>query len=87
MSDQPTKAPPRVVEGVTFRCYHTSTGHYAWRTDSGRITLDQNFNMTYWHASINGKIMRRKFKRFDTAAAGALREFRETETGAEGSDG
>jgi hypothetical protein len=51
-----TTAPPLVVAGVTFLCYHAGVLRYQWRSEDGRIIVARNAgNATTYRASVDGK--------------------------------
>jgi len=50
-----TSAQPRVVDGVTFFCYHAGVLRYAWRSEDGRIEVARNAGRsTTYRASVDG---------------------------------
>ena len=50
LKQKPTSAHPRVVDGVTFRCYHTGIHRNEWISDDGRSRALHNYRMTYYDA-------------------------------------
>lgn len=72
MSGQPTGAKPKIVGGVTFRCYRVGINQYHWKSDDDRIVCGTSYSMaTYW-GTVDGQSLDKKFRRIDTAMKAAV---------------
>lgn len=71
---KPTGAPPRTIEGVTFRCYHTGITQYEWWSDDGRFAVYGYFSKSGYSAWVDGHLIQsaasghgKNFRTFDNA--------------------
>lgn len=53
--EKPTSAPPKVVMGVTFRCYPSGILQYEWRSDDARLVAWQCPHRESYRATVDGK--------------------------------
>lgn len=72
MTFAPTKARPKVVNGVTFRCYKAGILQYKWQSDDGRCAAyDWPQRMTFG-ASLDGVSLYKRFRSLENAMKAAV---------------
>ena len=72
---KPTSASPQVIDGVTFRCYHTGIQRYEWRSDDGRCSAGLNpFSSTYY-GQADGTTIKKRFRSLTNAMKAAVAAF------------
>lgn len=72
MIGKPTKAKPKVVGGVTFRCYVVGILQTSWKSDDGRIECAVRYSGSTYFAAVDGKGLGKNFRRLDTAMKAAV---------------
>lgn len=76
-----TSARPRIIDGVTFYCYHAGILKYEWRSADGRAVVVSNSRHTAYLASVDGSVIYskgqrclvKKFRKQDSAMLAAVK--------------
>lgn len=64
----PTKAPPKIANGVTFRCYQIGYGGIThWETDDGRVICAANGGLSTYYAAVDGENLGKRFRSLEGA--------------------
>jgi hypothetical protein len=72
--DKPTGARPIVIDGVTFRCFHTGVLRYEWRADGPtKIKVRQNHNHKTYSAWVDTFCVGSRFRSVEAAMRGAMK--------------
>jgi hypothetical protein len=70
--DKPTGAPPIVIDGVIFRCFHTGILRTEWRADGPmKIKVRQNDNRETYSAWVD--TFGNRFRSIEAAMRGAMK--------------
>ena len=66
-----TSASPQVIDGVTFRCYHTGIQRYQWRSDDGRCSAGRNPCSNTYYGKADGTTIKKRFRSLTNAMKAA----------------
>jgi hypothetical protein len=69
---KPTRALPQVIDGVTFRCYHTGIQRYEWRSDDGRCSAGCNPFLNTFYGKADGTTIKKRFRSLTNAMKAAI---------------
>jgi len=70
-----TSAPPKIIEGVEFRCYKTSPWLREWQTIDGAVSVSGGYGRPYV-AIVGTERLPTQFRKFETAAKAAIKTLR-----------
>jgi len=77
--DKPTSARPKIIDGVTFRCYPGSfLGEYFWKSDDGRLRVfppTWPYRHQSYGASVDGVRIDRNFRSLENAMKSARESY------------
>lgn len=75
-TQKPTGAPPKIINGVTFRCYRTGIMSREWQSECLRLAVHSTYNNTAYLARVDGEYITgrnpAKTKRFRTLEAAMI---------------
>ena len=72
MTNLLTKATPKVINGVTFRCYKTGIAQSTWRSDDGRCAAWSPAHRNSHRASVDGVGLKTRFRSLENAMKAAV---------------
>lgn len=71
-----SKAPPKIIDGVTFTCWRTFDGYisrYKWRSDDGRCVAWSPTHADTHRAAVDGGAIGKKFRSLENAMRAAVK--------------
>jgi hypothetical protein len=77
MTEKPTSAKPKIIDGVTFRCFSVGVLRYEWRSDDGRLAAYASYNLATYRATVDGLgVGDKKFRTLENAMKAAVKQAR-----------
>lgn len=73
LGERPTGAKPKVIDGITFRCYRVGILRYAWISECRRFRVTRNAERETYGAACDGKGLGKRFRKMENAFKAAIK--------------